>query len=278
MWRGAGDELLEEQRAVAERGFGLAAAAREGLGHVLGARHKAHAPPAAAGRGLEHHRVADAAGRRDRASAAEASAGRCRARRECPATCANARARDLVAEKLRALAGDGPTKVRPSAAQRSAKARVLRQEAVAGVHAVAAARLGRGDERVDVEVGRAPGRRRRRSSRAVPVVEPGVQRADVGRGVNTPTESMPSDEAARAMRMAISPRLAIRTRLNIAGLTGAGGRRAGPCRWTRQAVLARMKVPISMQPSRPSDRTGANSGKTCTMFGQTDSRTSTPAA
>ena len=52
-------DLLQEERAIAERGLGLALAAREGLVHFRGLRHGAHAAPAAAGRGFQHHRVAD---------------------------------------------------------------------------------------------------------------------------------------------------------------------------------------------------------------------------
>ena len=57
-------DLLQEEGAIAERGLGFALAAREGLVHLLGPGHGAHAAPAAAGRGLQHHRIADGLGLR----------------------------------------------------------------------------------------------------------------------------------------------------------------------------------------------------------------------
>ena len=116
------DEPLDEQRAVAERGRRLAAAALERLGHVAGAVHGAHAAPAAAGRRLEHHRVADLARRLRAASSAVATAlGAARARPGCRAT-GPARGRATLSPNSASASGDGPTNVMPAAAQRRAKA------------------------------------------------------------------------------------------------------------------------------------------------------------
>ena len=57
-------DLLQKESTVAEGGLRFALAAREGFVHVLGARDGAHAAAAAAGRGLQHDRVADGPGQR----------------------------------------------------------------------------------------------------------------------------------------------------------------------------------------------------------------------
>ena len=56
------DELLDEDAVVAEARQALAADAVELLAHVLLGPSEPHALAAAAGRGLHHHRIADAAG------------------------------------------------------------------------------------------------------------------------------------------------------------------------------------------------------------------------
>ena len=56
-------QLFDKQARVAEGGLRLALAAVEGGGHVVGRIDDAHAPPAAARRGLEHDRVANRLGR-----------------------------------------------------------------------------------------------------------------------------------------------------------------------------------------------------------------------
>ena len=112
-------DLLQEDRAVAERGLGLALAAREGLVHFRGARHGAHAAPAAAGRRLQHHRVAD--GLRQRLGRVARRQGRRRAGDDGNALrLGKGAGRDLVAEQLQRCRS-GPMKRRPSAWQRSAK-------------------------------------------------------------------------------------------------------------------------------------------------------------
>ena len=56
------DELLDEHTVIAEAGQALAPHAVEGLAHVGLAMREAHALAAAAGRGLHHHRIANAIG------------------------------------------------------------------------------------------------------------------------------------------------------------------------------------------------------------------------
>ena len=57
-----GDEFLDEHAVVAETRFRLRAGARETFRHLGFAEGDAHALAAAAGGGLDHHRVADLLG------------------------------------------------------------------------------------------------------------------------------------------------------------------------------------------------------------------------
>ena len=56
------DELFDEHPIVAERALGLGLGAGEAFGHFLPAVRDAHALAAAAGGGLDHHRIADLVG------------------------------------------------------------------------------------------------------------------------------------------------------------------------------------------------------------------------
>ena len=147
------DQLLDEERPVAERGGRFARTAGERLGELASAdTTTADATATAAGGGLEHHRVAERARPRrrprrrpgDRPVAAGARWG-------SRATVANARARTLSPNSS-STSGGGPTKVRPATAQAEANVGVLREEAVAGVDAVAAGCRPRPARGVDVEV------------------------------------------------------------------------------------------------------------------------------
>ena len=60
------DELLDEHAIVAERGLGLRSCPRKTLADLTGRMGDAHALAAAAGGGLDHHRVADRLGDIDR--------------------------------------------------------------------------------------------------------------------------------------------------------------------------------------------------------------------
>ena len=118
--------------------------------------------------------------------------------------------------KRRICSGVGPMKrdARPRR-RRSAKSAFSRQEAVAGVD-----RLGAGAARgledalaAQVALGRpAPGRCSTASS-----ARRDVQGVGVGLGVDRDASAMPRRRSVRMMRQAISPRLAIRTLLNIDG-------------------------------------------------------------
>ena len=151
-----GDELLDVQGAVAERGLGLGPAARVGRRHLVGVRHPARAAAPAAGHRLDHHAPALAEGVEERRrlldghppvdAADDRHAGRRRR---------GAGAR-LVAEQLEGLdarADEG------HAGRRAAPGefRVLRQEAVAGMQRVAAGVQGGGDDPLDVQVRRRAG-------------------------------------------------------------------------------------------------------------------------
>jgi hypothetical protein len=59
MWRGAGDEFLDEDAVVAEGAFGFGAHSRKAFFHFLAIVRDADALAAAAGARLDHHRVAD---------------------------------------------------------------------------------------------------------------------------------------------------------------------------------------------------------------------------
>ena len=74
---------------------------------------------------------------------------------------------------------------------------------------------GRGDDGVDVEIAA-----HRVAADPICCAVPAslVCSDSESAGVKTATKSTPSEDAARAIRMAISPRLAIRTRLNISSL------------------------------------------------------------
>ena len=150
------DVLLDQDRVVAERRPRLALRRGEGLVVVAGAPHDAHPLAAAAGGGLDQHRVGE--GRRvvvEGVRRHDRHAGR---------------HRDLAGGVLAAhrvhhvgrRADQGDARL----GQRPRERRALGQEAVAGVH-VARARLARGrDDGVDVEVGRHPHRPVGRRGRA----------------------------------------------------------------------------------------------------------------
>ena len=61
MWRGLLDELLDEHAVVGEARARLAAGGAEAVAHLLVVVRDAHALAAAAGRGLDHDGIADAA-------------------------------------------------------------------------------------------------------------------------------------------------------------------------------------------------------------------------
>ena len=145
------DQLLHEQRAVTERGLGLASAALERLGHRVRGSHRAHTAAASSGCRLEHHGIAEQTPefprfvrRRDRSVAA-------RNDRDIEGS------RELARLHLVAEQGEnGRRRTDEDEAGRRAalgEVRVLGQESVAGVDAVAAAAQSGGDEVLGVEIG-----------------------------------------------------------------------------------------------------------------------------
>jgi hypothetical protein len=133
-------------------------AARMRLGQLAGLEHRAHAAPAAAADGLDHHARAlrlllgeEGLRLRERHRARAAGHhGHLAARGQF------ARAR-LVAEQ-RELLGRGPDEDQARIGAGLREVGALAEEAVARMHRVAALRLRGRDQRADVEVGRGPGR------------------------------------------------------------------------------------------------------------------------
>ena len=148
----AAHELLDVHVAVAERRLGLGAAALVDGGDVVGALHHARTPSAAAADRLDHHGAAvrqtveECLRLGDRHGMVDAVHDRHVGRRG-----GGAGAR-LVAEELERLdarADEG----QPGLGAGAGEAGVLGEEAVAGMHGVAARLAGGGDDGADVEVG-----------------------------------------------------------------------------------------------------------------------------
>ena len=166
-----GDIALQQQRAVAEGRGGFALRGRERPGQVLRAPDDAHAAPAAAGRGLDEHRIADLRRR------VRQPLGRCvgfviaRHERHLRVGC------DLLRG---ALGAHRPDRVRRRADEGEAgcgdalgEPGVLGEEPVARMHRLRAGAPRRVDQRVDVEIARL--RARRADAHAL------VRLADMGR-------------------------------------------------------------------------------------------------
>ena len=173
---GMGDQALGIDRAQAEGGQRLGAAAGEGLGQVGRVLHGAHAAPATTRHRLQHHTAGRVAAalvseevldlfQRGRTGAWQQRhtvlSGQC----ACAGLVAEQRQlRRRGADEHHAGVGAGLGKVGP-----------LAQEAVAGVHRLAAGVAGRSNQRCDVEIGRRPGGVQRHRL----VGQPGVQGAGV---------------------------------------------------------------------------------------------------
>ncbi len=144
---GIGDEPLDQQRGVPERGGGRAARRLDGLGHLLRRAHDQHALAAAARRGLDQHGIADAAGRLGEVVGGLRSAGDDgHARRRHGGLGA-----DLVAHRLDGLgrrADEDQALLGAAPRERG----VLGQEPIPGVHGPGPAELRGRDHLLDVEV------------------------------------------------------------------------------------------------------------------------------
>jgi hypothetical protein len=173
------DELLDEDALVAESGARLVARRGETLAGLAVVAGDAHALAAAAGRGLDHDRIADPGGDTRRlirignqlhVSGHDAD----------PGLGGQALGLDLVAHGLdRALAGSDEDHARRL--QRRDEGRVLGQEAEARMHALRAGLLAGGDDLVDCQIALYRGCR---SDGHRLVGQFHVQRARVGLGID----------------------------------------------------------------------------------------------
>ena len=152
-----GDIALQQQRAVAEGRGGLALRGRERAGQVLRALDDAHSAPAAAGRRLDQHRIADLL-RRFR-QPLRRCVGFVIARHEghlrigCDLLCGAFRPHRPYRFRRRA------DEDQPGARHALGELGVFGEEAVAGMHRLRAGAPGRVDQRVDVEIARLRARR-----------------------------------------------------------------------------------------------------------------------
>ncbi len=169
----------------------------------------AHALAAAAGRGLDHHRVADLVGDLLGLLVVLDHAEMARHGRDLGGG-GRTLALDLVAHR-----GDGlgirADEDDAGLGQRPRKGRALGEEAVAWMHRLGAARSAGGDDVLDDEIAL---RGRRRADRHRLIGHLDMQRVAVGLGIDR-DRAMPIRRAVLMMRQAISPRLAIRIFLNI---------------------------------------------------------------
>ena len=152
---GAAHELLDVEVAVAEAGQRLGAAALVGLGHLFRTFHHARAAAPAAAHRLQHHGAAGAEASEELLRLFEGHGVVDAANhRHSGFHGGRPRPRLVAEEPQRVLArphegearlGTGPCQLR-----------VLRKEAVAGMHRVAAGLLSRPNDRFDIEIGRRP--------------------------------------------------------------------------------------------------------------------------
>ena len=152
-----GDELLDEDAVVAERRFRLRARAGKAFRHFGLAVGDAHALAAAAGRRLDHHRIADLLGDGDRLVVVLDDAEMAGHGRDF---CGRGR---LLRLDLVAHGGDGfgvrTDEDDAGFFQRLGEGLALGQEAVAGMHGLGAARLAGGHDLVDHQIAFGGGRR-----------------------------------------------------------------------------------------------------------------------
>ena len=153
----AGERAFEQEASVAERVFGLRARGFQRGGKLAFAAHEPHAAPAATGRGLDHHRIADRVRRRSECAVALVG----------PVVTRNDRytgaARDALRLRLVGhLPNDSGRRPDPGQARLDhglRKSRILGEEAVARMHGIGAGLLRRRDDRRTIEVRLARARR-----------------------------------------------------------------------------------------------------------------------
>ena len=173
---GRGDESLDVEALVAERGARLAAGQASRPSSSSGSRGQLDPAAAPAARRLQQQRVADSSRRPSGAASPSRPRGRAGpARRRAPP---RPRARSLSPPSSITSAG-GPTKMRPCSRARAASCGLSDEEAVAGVERVAAGAERGLHDRVGAQVALA-GRRRADAHR--PVGAPRGQPVEVGLG------------------------------------------------------------------------------------------------
>ena len=164
---------------VAERGFRLGLRAREALGDLAGGMRDAHALAAAAGRGLDHHRIADLVGDLDRLLVVRDDAEMAGHGRDL------GRGGGLLGLDLVAHRGDGlgvrPDEDDAGLGQRLRKRLALGEKAVARMHRLGAGRPAGLDDLVDQQIAL---RRGRRADQHRLVGHLDMQRVAVGLGID----------------------------------------------------------------------------------------------
>ena len=207
------DIFLDEHAVVAEARLGLRLRRVEAFLHLFAAIGDAHALAAAAGRRLDHHRIADLVGDLGRLLGVLDHAEMAGHGRDLRLGGELLRL-DLVAHRLDGLdvrADENDAGL----CERAGEGGVLRKEAVAGMDGVGAGLLGGGDDLVDVEIGLARGG----AGRYAPPRPPCRRAARRGRRRNRPRPSGCRAAAPSCMmRQAISPRLAMSSLANMVGI------------------------------------------------------------
>ncbi|MDT4831994.1 hypothetical protein FQZ97_655290 [compost metagenome] len=150
------DQAFDIELAAAEGRARLGLAALEGLFQLRRFAHRAHAAPAAAGQGLEHDRAAFQQG----ASLVQAAGAVAAVGQRQAATGRQLAGAGLVAEQIQGL-GSGADETDAGRLALAGEAGVLAEEAIAGVHRVAAVRAGDLHQLRAVQVGRRAASRER---------------------------------------------------------------------------------------------------------------------
>ena len=174
-----GDEFLDEDAIVAETRLRLGTGAGKAFGDLVAAVRNAHALAAAAGRRLDHDRVADLIG----------DLGRLRFVFDHAEMAGHGRdlggSRGLFALDLVAHRGDGfgvrPDEDNAGIRKRGGERRALGEEAVARMHRLGARRFARGDDLLDDEIAL---RRRRRTDQHRLVGHLDMERVAIGLGID----------------------------------------------------------------------------------------------
>ena len=179
MWRGIDDEFLDEDAVVAERGLGLGLGEVEAFGDLGGRMRDPHALAAAAGGGLDHHRIADLVGDLHRVLFVLDDAEIARHGRDVGLG-GRLLGFDLVAHRGD-RAGIGTDEDDAGLGQRARKGFALRQEAVAGMHRLGAGLAAGLDDLLDHQI--ALGRRRRSDQHGL-IGHFDMQRVAVGLGID----------------------------------------------------------------------------------------------